>query len=100
MEKGGQDALEMRSTWWHPSSLNRASWCSLMMNRTKLRSDTENETFFGFWSTRHSQNELGLFLFLFFGGGDCKSELGWGVVTVTKSTMITKDQEWCCPVIV
>lgn len=63
-KKGGQDALEMRSTWWHPSSLNRASWCSLMMNRTKLRSDTENETFFGFWSTRHSQNELGLFLFI------------------------------------
>lgn len=64
MKKGGQDALEMRSTWWHPSSLNRASWCSLMMNRTKLRSDTENETLFGFWSTRHSQNELGLFLFI------------------------------------
>lgn len=84
--------------------LAHTSRYTLILNRTELGSDTENETSFGFGSSRHCQDKGGLFLFfgVFLEGGCQKwiRLLGGGVVTVTRSTVITKGQEWCCPLIV
>lgn len=56
--------------------LAHTSRYTLILNRTELGSDTENETSFGFGSTRHCQNEWGLFLFFvfFFWKGVVKNE--------------------------
>lgn len=51
--------------------LAHTSRYTLILNRTELGSDTENETSFGFGSSRHCQDKGGLFLFfgVFLEGG-------------------------------